>query len=269
MPVRVKQTEAKGHAGGFEFHRGQGLLRLLLHLALDTLALTIQAIQLTGHLTGRGQVIAEQALNPQTHVIQPAGGIQPWPENKTQITTGQPLGTASGHVQQCRNPRTATASTNARQPLVHQNAVIGIQRHHIRHGTQGHQIKQLPQIRLGARGKIALFTQMCPKRQHDIENHPDPGNTLAGKVTARLIRIDDGIGHRQLLGGQMVIGHHHLQTGGLGRCNPLDTGNAVIHGNQYIRMVALGNGNNFRRQAVTEFKAIGHQVLDPGRAQRA
>ena len=59
----------------------------------------------------------------------------------------------------------------------------------------------------------------------------------------------------------MMVGNHHLQAGGPGRCYPFNTGDAVVHGHQHVRATGQRHLDNFRRQAIAVLKTIGHQVI--------
>jgi hypothetical protein len=79
--------------------------------------------------------------------------------------------------------------------------------------------------------------QLGPQRQQHIEHHADAGNRLAGERAAGLVRVDDHIGlgqHRQLGGGQVVVGHQHLQAECARAGHALDAGNAVVDGDQHV-----------------------------------
>ncbi|MNH16786.1 hypothetical protein D3C79_764350 [compost metagenome] len=149
-----------------------------------------------------------------------------------------------------------------------QDAIVGIQRHHVGHAAQGHQIEQLADVRLRCIVVVAQAAQPRAQGHQYIKDHPDPGQRLAGKLAARLVGIDDGIGCRQFMTWQVVIGDQHLQPGSLGCGHTLYAGNTVVHGNQQLRLAFQGNLNDFRGQAITVFETIGHQVIDMRRPQQ-
>ncbi len=152
-----------------------------------------------------------------------------------------------------------------------QNAVVGIQRHHISDAAQRHQIEQLSQVRLGPAltGEPVQLAQPCAQGQQHIEDNADPSDALAGEGALRLIGVDDGISRRQFVARQVMIGHQHLQTSRLCRRHAVDTGNAVVHRHQQIGLALQGNDNDFRGQTVPVLEAIGHQVIDVGSAKLA
>ena len=67
----------------------------------------------------------------------------------------------------------------------------------------------------------------------------------------------------------MVIGHQHIEPGLFRRGNPLDAGNAVVHGDQQLRLALQGHRDDFRGQAVAVLEAVGHQIINMGGAEHA
>ena len=67
----------------------------------------------------------------------------------------------------------------------------------------------------------------------------------------------------------MVIGNQHRQPGGLGRRHAIDAGNAVVDGQQQIRLAFEGHGDDLRGQAIAVLEAVRHQVIDMRRAEQA
>ncbi len=77
-----------------------------------------------------------------------------------------------------------------------------------------------------------------------------------------LVGIDDGIGVRQLLTRQMVIGNQYLHAGRLGRRHPGDAGDAVIHRDQKLGAAGHRQLDDLGGKAVSELEAVGHQKID-------
>ena len=146
--------------------------------------------------------------------------------------------------------------------LVYQGAVIAVQRHHIGHRTQRHQVEILCQdwVRAAACLQTSRLHAAVPQGQHDVKGHTDTGEILAGKGITRQVRIDDGIGRRQLFTRQVVVGDQHAHTALPGRRDTVETGDAVIHGHDQVRLLPCGNGHDLGGQAIAVFKTVGHQV---------
>ncbi len=269
VPVRLEQAEAERQVfQGQVLELGQGLA---LHALLDLLAVLVELVQLHGHVLGQGLVFAEQAFDAQAHVVQAAGGVEARAEDEAEVGGGDARRRAAGHLQQRLEAGTGTAGADARQALVHQDAVVGIQRHHVGNAAQGHQVQQLGEVRLGhaAPGEPVQLAQARTQGQQHVEDHPDPGHGLAGELAARLVGVDDGVRRRQFRARQVVVGDQHLEPGGLGGGHAVDAGDAVVHGHQQLRLALQGDGDDLRGQPVAVLEAVGHQVVDVGGAEHA
>ena len=267
MPLRIEQAETEGQ---IVFRQLLELLeRLALHALLDALAILVEVVQLLGVFLRQLRVFAEQQLDADGHVVQPAGGIEARAEDETEVAGGHLARLAPGHFQQRLEPRSCSTGTDAHQPLVHEDTVVGVQRDHVGDAAEGDQIQQLGQIGLGQAltGEPAVLAQATAQGQHHIEDHPDPGDAFAGEGAGRLVRIDDGVGGGQLGAWQVVVGDDHLQPGRLGRGDAVQAGDAVVYGEQHLGFTLQGHGDDLGRQTVAVFEAIGHQIVDPGRAQ--
>ena len=150
-----------------------------------------------------------------------------------------------------------------------QDAVVGIQRHHVGDATQCHQVEQLAQIGLRTAGEPAGFAQPRTQRQQHVEHHADAGHGLAGEFAAWLVRVDDGISGRQFRPWQVVIGNQHRQPGGLGRRHAIDAGDAVVDGQQQVGLAFEGHGDDLRGQAIAVLEAVRYQVIDMRRTEQA
>ncbi|MNE08323.1 hypothetical protein D3C80_1009700 [compost metagenome] len=67
----------------------------------------------------------------------------------------------------------------------------------------------------------------------------------------------------------MVVGDQHRKAGRLGRGHAVETGNAVVHGDQQLRALLQRHRDDLRGQAVAVLEAVGHQVVDMRRAEHA
>ena len=106
--------------------------------------------------------------------------------------------------------------------------------------------------------------QVPAQGQQHVEHHADASEHLAGEGVAAQVRIDDGIGRRQRLAGQVVVGDQHLPTARLGRGDAGMAGDAVVDGDQQVRLQRGQVLDQARRQAVAVDDAIGHRVATRG-----
>jgi len=56
---------------------------------------------------------------------------------------------ATGYLKDRTQAGPRSPRTNPRQSLVHQDPVVGVQRHHVGDAAQRHQVQQFGQVRLG------------------------------------------------------------------------------------------------------------------------
>ena len=175
---------------------------------------------------------------------------------------------ALGHFQDRLKPWPRPPGADSLKPLMHQNAVVGVQRHHVGHAAQCHQIEQFGDVGRFDRLIPTQTVQACTQGNQYVEDHPYPGQRLAGELATRLVRVDDGIGRRQFVARQVVIGDQHAQPGFFRRCHAFDAGDPVVHGDQQLRRTSQCHFNDFWRQTVAVLKPVGHQVVDMGGAQQ-
>ena len=128
------------------FAQGQ---RFGLHSLLNLFTCLVQGVQLVGQHARLTEVVAQQQRDANGHIVQSSGRVQARPERKAQIACRQLERVAVGNFQQRLDPRTALARPDTAQALPGQNTVIGIERHHVRDGTQRHQIEIFGQVWYG------------------------------------------------------------------------------------------------------------------------
>ena len=65
-----------------------------------------------------------------------------------------------------------------------------------------------------------------------------------------------------------MVGHEHVDPArGRGR-DPLDARDSVVDGHEQVRRALRGERDDFRRQAVAELEAVGHDEADVGTQRR-
>src|SRR5882672_7791656 len=94
VPARIEKADAGALADRYLGHQ---LLRLRLHVGFDRPPLAVQVVELTGDVEGASAVFGDQALDPQAHVGQAPGGVQPRPEQKSEIESARARKIAAGH----------------------------------------------------------------------------------------------------------------------------------------------------------------------------
>ncbi len=131
---------------------------------------------------------------------------------------------------------------NTLNTLIDQRAIHLIQRHHIGNRAKSHKVK--PRCH-GGFGNILLLkpiflSQFGAQCTEKIKGNTDTGETLTGKVTARLVRINNSHRRREHSAGQMMVSDNNVYTQPIGVRHTFNTGNTVINGNNQIRGGLLG-----------------------------
>ena len=252
------RAQALGHEQG-----------LLAHAAFQLAALAVDGVQHLGQVGGAARIVCGQALDADGHVGQPACCIDARAQGKAEVEGGGRKGLAAGRVEQGLQARLHLAPAYLLEAQGDQAAVVGVQPDHVGHRAQGDQGQQGLQTGLAGLVEAAARAQFGSQGQQHVEHHADTGHGLALEAAAGLVGVDDGIGQRQVVAGQVVVGDDHLQAQGLGLGHAFDAGNAVVHGDHHLGAGFLDAACDGRRQAVAVHHAVGHQVADLGRAQHA
>ncbi|MNS50718.1 hypothetical protein D3C72_833740 [compost metagenome] len=267
MPLRVEQAQTKRHR--FDRQVLELRQRFALHALFDRFAILVHAVQLRGHFPGQVGVGSEQAFDAQAHVIQTPGRVQAWANDKPEIGGGNACSISLGHFKDRFDPRPCAPGANPLKALMHQNPIVGVQRHHVGDAAQRHQVKQFADVRLRLVLVPAKAAQARAQRHQHIENHPDAGERLAREFASGLVRVDQRIGQRQFIAGQVVVGDQYFEASLFGSGHAFDAGDAVVDGDQQLRLAGQCDLDDFRGQAVAIFEAVRHQIVDMRRTEQA
>ena len=129
-----------------------------------------------------------------------------------------------------------------------QNAVIGIQRDHVRHRAKRNQIEQISQVRRcnASLIKPAFVTQESAQRQHQIESYTNACQRFRRELTVVQVRIDDRLCARQRIPWQVVIGYNDRDPQRSGMFDTHVRRDAVVYGNNQLSTPGMGLINDFR-----------------------
>ena len=274
VPVIIKQADTGAvTTGGKVVLQFKVQLGLGFHLVFNEPPGLVEFIQMPGAGPGILNGRRQQAFDTQRHILQTPRCIQPWTNTKGQVPGHQAAGVCTRLLQQCGDTRAAAPGTNTANAFTDQNAVVLVQHYHISNGAKGHQVKIISKVGGCSNGRVKPVKgpQGLTDGSQQIKGNTTTRQGLAGKLATRLVRIDNNIRGGQNITRQMVVCDQHLNTQGFGEGNTLKTGDAVIHGNNQVRAgvtQGLRRGvdtrrqqDNFRRQAVAVFEAVGHQVI--------
>ena len=131
---------------------------------------------------------------------------------------------------------------------MHQNTVVLIQRNHIGDGAQGHKVQILSHVGLRnlARGEVVALPQRLTYPTEQVIGHTHARHGFTGKGVVPHIWIHQGMGIREHVAGQMMIGDHHIDTHFVGQGHSIHTGHTVVYGNNHIGCQGCGKLDYFR-----------------------
>ncbi|MNE28376.1 hypothetical protein D3C80_1218140 [compost metagenome] len=264
-----RQPVWQGGAAALEFVAQ--LQSFNLHALFNLTPCQIERIKIVSQHTRLRDVITQQQGHADRHIIQPPGGVEPRPQRKAEIVGRQLTCITISHFQQRPDARPAFTGADAVQALVHQNAVVGVEWHHVRHRTERDQIQQFRQVRHRQRTLFepAAVTQPRTQRQHQIKSHTDAGQGFGRELTAAQVRVDDRFRRRQGFPRQVVVSHQHLHAFGVGHVHSRMGRDAVIHREDQFGTARRRLFDHFGTQAVAVLKTIRHQIIDRTAAHAA
>jgi hypothetical protein len=161
-------------------------------------------------------------------------------------------------------PACARPAADPSRPCATSRPVDPVEGHDVGDRAERDEIEQCREIRRRAIGEVAALAQRRARGEQHVEHDPDAGEVLARKGASGLIRIDDQRGGRQRerCGGQVVIGHEHLDAGRGRRRDAVVARDAVVDGHDEARRHPGRFGDDLRRQTVAVFEAVGYEESD-------
>ena len=113
-----------------------------------------------------------------------------------------------------------------------------------------------------------VFSKLLPKPQENIKHDTDARECLAWKRVVREIGVHDGVCLWQRLPREVMICDENLETGRFSGIDTLMTRDAIIDGQQDVRLIGPRKLNDFRGQAITVLKSIGNEIIDRIQAKK-
>jgi hypothetical protein len=130
-----------------------------INLTLSSPPLGVRPTQLNSNLLSPRRVLGQEQLHARISPIKPTSSIDSRCEAKSEITLIQPLRLTFRHLQQSPNPRPLSPPNLSKTPL-HKRPVLSYERHNIRHGRKGNQVKIT--CRKGGRGVLLRALNIEP-----------------------------------------------------------------------------------------------------------
>ena len=253
VPARVVQADARALAHRELRHQEIGLR---LHAGFDRAPRAVEVVELPRDLEGAPAIVGRQALDPQAHVGQTSGRVEPRPEQKSEIESARARRIVAGNGEQRAHAFLHAARADAPQALRNQDAVVEIERHDVGDRAERDQIEHIAEIRLILAGERSALAKLGPQGKHYVEHHADTRKALARKRAAGLVGIDDGCCGRKLRTGQMVVGDDHLDAEPARRFDALDARDSVVHRDQKVGST-LGKLMDCMRTEPVPFVSVG------------
>ncbi len=261
VPPRVVEHEA---VRARRIHRLRRRHRLLLHVPLDLPPLPVEAVEALREFTGTRRIGRHQAFDTDGHVLQPASGVEAGPEEEPEVLRGGAVQRPPGRLGECRDAGAGPAGAHAREPLGHEDAVVVIQRDHVGHRPERHEVQVLGEIGLGRRRERAASPQFRAQREHGVEHDADACEMLAGEGAAGLVRVDDDAGGRQFRTREVVVRDEHLDAQAARLVHAFQARDAVVHRHDEVGSALGRHPDDLRRESVAVLEAVGDEAVHRG-----
>ena len=137
-----------------------------------------------------------------------------------------------------------------------QRAVLGRERHHVRHGAQRRNLNQ--------RTPIRRLAQTLTQNLHQLERHASTGKLARGALILEF-RVGQGHALRHLVGRLMVVRNHQIDSQALQIGDLILGRDTVIDGHDQIGLGELVDAVECRaRKAISLVKAVRDEWCDIG-----
>ena len=261
VPAGLVDADRRVHgvAYGLFFDQRQ---RIGAHFRFDLPPIDVQRIERLGRLARFGGVLFEQARDAQRHVLQPSGGVQARADGEAQVRGGELRLRPPGDLHQRLNARPRPAGANAPQALMHQDAVVAVERNDVGHGAHGDEIEPVGQVRFRPGVEVPTCAQHAAHGAHQVVGDADAGQMRARESGVRQVRIHQRERGRQFLARQVVVGHHHIHASRARHFHAVDARYAVVHRHQHLRLALQSDAHQFGRQSIAELETVGDEKAD-------
>ena len=149
------------------------------HLALERAALLVEllhrgrraaAISSGSSLSRRSAARREQPVRPPALIARP--------EHEAEVLGAERRGAGAPRAASAARPGIGAARRDL-EPLGDQRAVEALERHHVAHRAERHEVEPAAQVGLGPRAEMAARAQRAVERDDDQERHADRGEVAS------------------------------------------------------------------------------------------
>ncbi len=170
---------------------------LLAHRGLDIPPLAIDAVELVRIVHRCIEVVGQQALDADGDILETTGRVDARTNGKTKVGADTTTRLPTRLFQDSLDTHDRMTGTNSQQSLVHEDAIVVIERHDVGDRTQRNEVEVLGGD-LGGAGS-ALLLQHASNARHQVEGNTDAGQVATRKPAAIEVRVNDDCGVRQFL----------------------------------------------------------------------
>ena len=202
VPALVEEHEAVRREVAFLDLR----LGLLGDLALDVLPLAVERLELLRRAAAEGEVVAQQQVDRERGVGEPATGVDARPEAVRNVDGREPLlRFEAGGPHQLQQAGAARFGEHA-QAMAREDAVLAEQRHEIGDGAERDEVEVIPYFDFKAERMLRL-AQALKHAVHEFENEANGAKVAPRRVVGALVdvRVDqERVETRRFLGAVVV-----------------------------------------------------------------
>ena len=240
-----------------------------LHGVFEVAPFPVEVIKLQRRLLRGVRVVCQKAADADPHAGQAPRGIDAGGDRKRKIARRGFFPIAAGGGKKGGDTGVCEPSADAGEALRDENPVVFVEFDDVGHRPQGDEVNQGIEPRLRLCRKNASVPQFRPKRQKDVVHHAASGECLTWEGTRFEVGIDDAVGFGEHFRRKVMVGDENGEPLRFGVGNAFDARNSVVDRNDEIRF-RIGRRaeiDDFRRQAVPQFEAVGDDVGN-GNAER-
>ena len=147
MPGGIEQAQSATVVEMPPLDRGH---RFVVHVGLDRAPFPVEAVEVGGDGARALRVIGDEAFDAERHVGQPACRVEPRRHGETQVARGGAERVAPRDLEHRSDAGLHAPGADAVQALLHEDAVVVVQRDYVRDGAERHEGQQLSEVWLAA-----------------------------------------------------------------------------------------------------------------------
>ena len=230
--------------------------------AFQTVAAAVELVDVLGQRLGTLRRVGGEQLDAKLGLTESAGGIEARTDREGDILAPQRfLVVELGDGHQCGEAWDRVLFQRD-QPVVHENAVLVQQRHHVGHRAERRQTDRLQQKLAQVRADLGRLAGAAAQRPGKFERDGRSAQIAERIAMAGQTRMDDGRGAGEFRTGLVMIGDDELDTQLLGGERFACAGDAAVDGNDERGAGILELRERFVADAVSVVEPAGQVIAD-------